>query len=1637
MTPAALDDEAFAPLGPFELEGDEGGGEYSRLEVLRLLGVSARGPDAAVAQELALVWAASGSIGLERDALAASEPTPASLRRRALLDVETGRWADAARAAEALAGFDDTVGRRAAAWHLWAAAGSMDDARRLTREGDPARVAMAHLARSPESAEVLASAAEAAQREGATEAWRSLAVDAWIAAQGARGGECLVAALRAAGRGRAAVGVALEAGAEAYLNGSEVALPRGDDPDAGEAEALAIWTLRALLPGPEAAAARETVRDLLADRGRAAELAVRLRVDAWSAPEGARAAAWKGVAAMELPHDPMLATRALVEGLRAQPDDAEALALLRTLAAEPTVEGATRDAVWGLVRGPELSADRRNELLLWLGSLEEAAGDLAAAEAAFASVQGAVPEAFEALARVYEGAARQTAQAEAEFGALASADPERQAQALDEAVARCAATPGALAGAGGALETLAGFALGHAGAADLWVRAARRAADPGTLLAALRRLATRSTVTAARREAVLECLALPELASGGGSPAVDLLRIYVEDLPGDATVAAALAALAEQRGDESLTRDAIRAVAMASDDPAERDVLLRFAGTRSGVFEALGAASEEPSASAERGDRLRRLHALLGDSVSLLALRARALMASAGDPGEALAVARRFVEAAPWSPEAVFAFAGLTRLGHDGDDIVASIRAALRSCARLPELAALVRGAVARLTALGDESGVHHVLDAATDAGLLADRPLAELALARSHGEAAVLVRRLELAIAASDAPDPGWIARLIALREADGDALGALGAKLRGADPGRVRAEELDALADTATDDEAQGRWVRCALANGLPQVGLRWLARWASARGAEPGAALRLRCAARVAWAVQGDGEGALEFLRDAMRAESDAEDVLEDADLIGRRSGLLDGLLSIYDDAAGRAAGVHGRRALHYRRALAQEHGGRFADALEAQLATFRETRTIGASLRAVERLAGATGRWAPMLEAYEVLAEEAPSAEAKLQFLLRCAEIAQGQLRSPERALGFEVQAWQVSRSRSLWDLVIERAHALRPAHPAAATAALNTLVDSELAAAQQAWDDSLRGLHSLQALDCALTEAHDLERALAAIGIYLRQHEAPRVARSTVLEMIGRPSVPAELQVALRASAALTSTPPPAPVTHPPSRMGTLELVLDDDLLTDDAEALAPAAPTPPPGALPQSAREGQEWISFVAEPRPVTPAPTRPSASEPPPPVVARTVQPRLQDALDDPGRDVETFLITSVTPASARHASTPKPPPPPPPAPAAAVVAVEAVEVLRDRSARGDDEAAVALARRLAADPDRAHEAAVIQRARFDADPTRLDALDALIELARRSDLRGEALGLSQVRAVLRGDAVELHPLHPIEIEDPPDGVARVLLPARLGPFAELGALLWDSVGVTWRRELQRSTARDEGVRLAPGSAVMRPFQAALGLLQMPRSTTLLLRDGPAAAPAILAATSPVSLVMSLEQATDTPAGHFALGHHLEGARTGHLPMTALSPEVADRMVRALTFAFGEAPAERVEPAVAQAAAQLMDATPTRLHRQVRAHVEELGGSLTPARWRAVLDQARARAGLLVSGDFFESSRWLLASAPAEVPRSLSWAFVEWEPLRDLLRFAVSEEYLMLRWPNSDGRRRRVSSRPSPPNPR
>ena len=1630
MAGPALDDDGFAPLDAFE-PGEASSGPAGELAAMVAL-LQSEGD--AAARAVVAKWRALACSGLEREALARIEaPTVPELRRLLSLYVQSGRWTAAARVAEDLetkhgARVDPPAALR------WLAAGSPSDARRTAVADDPSAAVGRSLERGPELAATLAGASEAARDRGDHEAARALATDAWIAARGASGAVLAGEALRRSGRVTAGAFLLLEDAARRFADGSL------EGPALVEVAAVAE---RAGLPGEAAAArtaavlcdgahaVRESLHDALADQERSEELAVRLRVDAWSAPRATRSAAWKGVAAIELPFDAMRATRALAEALRDDATDAEATDLLQALAAETATGAAVRDALWGAVNFPELSTAARNHLLLWVAGLEEGAGDFAAAEAAFARVDGPVGAAFEGLARVFDDAAQRIAGAEAAFAGLDAPDDA----GVEALVAEWSAAPGAVAASDVAMAALRGIALEHAGAAYLWIRAARRSADPSALPAALRRLATRSPRPDIRREAVVECLSTAAFAGPGEDGCVELIRLYLDENPSDAALAAALAATAEHQGGVALAQEAARALARAAQDPGERAVLLRFGGLRDGVFAALGAAVEEPEGTAERCERLRLLTELTGETVTLLALRTRALMAWSGSPADTLAAARRFAEAAPWSPEAVFAVAALVRLHDDPMDIVDALERAVASCAGLPELASLARGAVARLAELGDLAGLEAVLEVGARAGLLADGAFANAALARGAEDAV----RVEAACAAAEVPDPAWLDRLAGLAAHAADPVRALAvACMRGDAVPAAAAAALESLVHGAVDDAAQSSLVRAALAIGAEAAAMRWLEAWADGASDAAGATLRRRCAARIVWTSSGDATAALGWLRKALEAGGDVDAALRDAEVIAVRAGAdaVAPMRAVFALCLSHAAGVHGTRALRYREAVFVERAGFAEEALELQLEVFLATRTIGAALTAVERLAGATGRWETLVRALEALAEDAPTNEARVQFLLRCADVARTRLRSPERSVGFEVRSWQASRSRALWDRVVERARAMRATHPAAATQAVAALIDGELAAAQQAWDDSVRGLHALQALECALTEAHDPERAAAAMAVYLGQHEAPSTARATVREMLDRPAVPEALQQALLASPLLSEAAPASPPAEP-------EAASDE--------------------ALPAGLPADREWISFVAEPRPVIDdagdepildaepgtdvAPTE-FAAAPGAQPVAPEVTPTLEAPAELAPADVVPVEATPLPAPPPTHVETA----PPPPRPAAVTGGADVAEdVLRDAAARGDDESGARLARRLARDPDREHEAVAMQRARFDADPSRIDALDALVDIARRRDRRGEALGLAQVRAVLRGDPMELRPLHPVELEDPPDGVARVLLPARVGPFAELGALLWESVGLMWRHDLQsavrgrgrdtgspaarrealRSASRDATARPAIPSGVLRSYQAALRVLQLPRTTTLTLRAGPAAVDVLA---QPTELRLPEELAVDSPAGHFALGHLAEGSRPRCLPMTALPAEHGDCVARALVYAFGPPPMERVDAPVAREASRLLDTIPARAHRQVRALVEELGPSLTPSRWRAVIDVARARAGLLVCGDFFEASRALLATAPAEVPRSFPWAFVEWEPLRELLRFAVSEEYLLLRWPNIDNRRRRVSSRPAPP---
>jgi hypothetical protein len=87
---------------------------------------------------------------------------------------------------------------------------------------------------------------------------------------------------------------------------------------------------------------------------------------------------------------------------------------------------------------------------------------------------------------------------------------------------------------------------------------------------------------------------------------------------------------------------------------------------------------------------------------------------------------------------------------------------------------------------------------------------------------------------------------------------------------------------------------------------------------------------------------------------------------------------------------------------------------------------------------------------------------------------------------------------------------------------------------------------------------------------------------------------------------------------------------------------------------------------------------------------------------------------------------------------------------------------------------------------------------------------------------------------------------------------------------------------------------------------------------------------------------------------------------------------------------------------------------------------VHELGDELSHARWRERVYQARCSAGMLVSGNFDVAASQLIAGSSNAGARAAQ-LIASWEPLRDLARFAVSEEYLLLRWSSVDsGRRRR-----------
>jgi hypothetical protein len=75
--------------------------------------------------------------------------------------------------------------------------------------------------------------------------------------------------------------------------------------------------------------------------------------------------------------------------------------------------------------------------------------------------------------------------------------------------------------------------------------------------------------------------------------------------------------------------------------------------------------------------------------------------------------------------------------------------------------------------------------------------------------------------------------------------------------------------------------------------------------------------------------------------------------------------------------------------------------------------------------------------------------------------------------------------------------------------------------------------------------------------------------------------------------------------------------------------------------------------------------------------------------------------------------------------------------------------------------------------------------------------------------------------------------------------------------------------------------------------------------------------------------------------------------------------------------------------------------------------------------RWRTVVNHTGNRAGLLLCGDLKTAARIVLSESPAGgtastlaalAPSEVRERALAYEPLRELLRFAISEDYFLLR---------------------
>ena len=350
---------------------------------------------------------------------------------------------------------------------------------------------------------------------------------------------------------------------------------------------------------------------------------------------------------------------------------------------------------------------------------------------------------------------------------------------------------------------------------------------------------------------------------------------------------------------------------------------------------------------------------------------------------------------------------------------------------------------------------------------------------------------------------------------------------------------------------------------------------------------------------------------------------------------------------------------------------------------------------------------------------------------------------------------------------------------------------------------------------------------------------------------------------------------------------------------------------------------------------------------------------------------------------------------------------------------------------------------PEHAEAAAENHRMLIAEDIARTDSLRALAAGYARRGLIDRARCCYEVLALL-GEAtreedayLDTHPAPELKPEDPyaaavddQDRKLHLAMPeATL--MAEIFSSLWEGApgligqhvedfGVSAQDKISPMSDLDLG-------KIYGQVAKALGN----KKTALYLKAGGAAAPGAgdvtLVVQSPPALVVG---------GHLADGalrpprsaSSSRAASSCRAPSTssrrACGPSSSPSSSRNVLKAFHPRHARRraaTGDAAAEQAAKLKKNVPYKVSKRLVELFQELGTtSWSSVRWRAVVHHTGNRAGLLLCGDLKTAARLVLkngtADAPEPAPDELRALATSNEALRELLRFAISEDYFVLR---------------------